>query len=123
MQGPITVSFKGIQKTKSLEDLIYQKTSKLEQICSHMTSCHITVEIANQHQRTGSPFRVNIDMTIPPGHELVVKHKSSEGDLHDPLPHVLRDAFNAAGRQLKELVQRQQGEVKTHKRAGISARN
>ena len=114
MQGPVTITFKGIKKTKALEDLIYEKTAKLEQICSHMTSCRITVEISNQHQRSGSPFRVNIDMTIPPGHELVVKHKSRAGDLHDQLPHVLRDAFNAASRQLKELVQRQQGEVKTH---------
>ena len=114
MQGPVTIAFKGIKKTKALEDLIYEKTAKLEQICSHKTSCRITVEISNQHQRSGSPFRVNIDMTIPPGHELVVKHKSREGDLHDQLPHVLRDAFNAASRQLKELVQRQQGEVKTH---------
>jgi hypothetical protein len=114
MQGPVTVTFKGIQKTKALEDLIYEKTAKLEQICSHMTSCRITVGIANQHQRTGSSFRVNIDLTIHPGHELVVKHKSSEVDLHDQLPHVLRDAFNAADRQLKELVQRQQREVKTH---------
>lgn len=114
MQGPIAVTFKGIKQTKALEDLIYQKTAKLEQICSHMTSCRITVEIVNQHQRTGSPFRVNIDIAVPPGHELVVKHKSIEGDLHDPLPNVLRDAFSAAGRQLKELVQRQQGEVKKH---------
>lgn len=114
MQGPIAVTFKGIQKTKALEDLIYQKTVKLERICSHMTNCSVTVEIANQHQRAGSPFRVNIDMAIPPGHELVVKHKSTEGDLHDPLPHVLRDAFSTAGRQLKELVQRQHGDVKKH---------
>jgi ribosome-associated translation inhibitor RaiA len=104
MQVPIAVSFKGIQKTKALEDLIYQKTAKLEQICNHMTSCRVAVEIVNQHRRTGSPFRVNIDMAITPGHELVVKHKSSEGDLHDSLAHVLRNAFNAAGRQLKKLV-------------------
>jgi cold shock CspA family protein/ribosome-associated translation inhibitor RaiA len=114
MQGPIELSFKGIQKTKDVEDLIYEKVAKLEQICDHMISCRITVEKPQRYQRTGSPFRVCIDMTITPGHELVVKHKSTEGNLHDPLPSVLREAFNAALRQLKELVQRQQGEVKTH---------
>lgn len=114
MQGPIEVTFKGIQKTKAVENLIYEKVAKLEQICDHMISCRVTVEKPQRHQKTGSPFRVCIDMTVPPGHELVVKHKSTEGDLHDPLANVLRDAFNAALRQLKELVQRQHGEVKTH---------
>jgi ribosome-associated translation inhibitor RaiA len=114
MQGPIEVNFKGFQKTKAIENLIYEKVAKLEQICRHMISCRVTVEIVNRHQHTGSPFRINITMSVPPGHELVVKHKSTDGDLHDPLPSVLRDVFNAADRRLKELVQRQQGEIKTH---------
>jgi hypothetical protein len=114
MQGPIVVTFKGIKKTHHLENLIHKKTAKLEQICNRMTSCRITVEMANQCQRIGNPFRVNIGMAVPPGHELTVKHKSGEGDLHDQLPNVLSDAFSTAGRQLKELAQRQQGEMKKH---------
>jgi ribosome-associated translation inhibitor RaiA len=108
MQGPIEMNFKGVQKTASIENLIYGKVAKLEQICSHMVSCRVTVEIANRHQQMGSPFRVNIDIAVPPGHELVVKHKSTDGDMHDSLPKVLRDTFNAADRRLKELVHRQQ---------------
>ena len=114
MQGPVEVNFKGVRKTKAVENLIYEKVAKLEQVCSHMISCRVTVEIANRHQQTGSPFRVNIDMAVPPRHELVVKHKSTDGNLRDPLPNVLREAFNTADRRLKELVQRQQGEIKTH---------
>ena len=108
MQGPIEMNFKGVQKTKSIENLIFEKVAKLEQICSHIVSCRVTIEIANSHQRMGSPFRVNIDMTVSPGHELVVKHKSTDGDMHDSLPKVLRDVFNAASRRLREIVQRQQ---------------
>lgn len=114
MQGPVEVNFKGVRKTKDVENLIYEKVTKLEQVCSYMISCRITVEIANRHQQSGSPFCVNIDMAVPPRHELVVKHKSTDGDLSDPLPTVLREAFNTADRRLKELVQRQQEEIKTH---------
>ncbi len=53
-------------------------------------------------------------MRVPPGHELVVKREPSKGDMHDPLPTVLRKAFDAARRQLQELVEQQRGEVKTH---------
>jgi ribosome-associated translation inhibitor RaiA len=108
MQGPVEINFKGVQKTKSIENLIHEKVAKLEQICGHIVSCRVTVEIANRHQQTGSPFRVNIDMAVPPGHELVVMHKSTDGNIHDSLPRVLRDTFNVADRRLKELVQRQQ---------------
>lgn len=114
MQGPVEVNFKGVRKTKDVENLIYEKVAKLEHVCSHMISCRITVEIANKNQQTGSPFCVNIDMAVPPRHELVVKHKSTDGDLRDPLSTVLREAFNAADHRLKELVQRQQGEIRTH---------
>jgi len=34
------------------------------------------------------------------GKELVTVRESSQGDMHDPLPKVIRDTFNAARRQL-----------------------
>jgi cold shock CspA family protein len=44
----------------------------------------------------------------------VVKRESSEGDIHDSLRKVLREAFDAMRRKLKALAERQRGEVKTH---------
>jgi cold shock CspA family protein len=51
---------------------------------------------------------------FPPGHEIVVSRESSEGYLHDKLPVVLRDAFEAAGRCINDLVEKPRGEVKRH---------
>jgi len=114
MQVPLEISFRGVQKTKAIENLIRRKTARLEQICNHMVSCHVAIEMPQHHQRSGNPFRVRIDMRVPVGHELVVKRESSEGDIHDALTKVLRKAFNAANRQLQELLERQRGKVKTH---------
>lgn len=72
------------------------------------------MEKRQEHQRVGNPYRVRIDMTVPPGHELVVRREPTQGDMHDPLEVVLRRAFDAAARQLRKLVQLQQGEVKAH---------
>ena len=114
MQVPLEISFRGVQKTKDIENLICVKVAKLEQICSHIISCHVAVEMPQQHQKSGNPFRVRIDMRVPPGHELVIKRESSEGDMHDTLPKVLRKAFNVANRKLQELLELQRGKVKTH---------
>ncbi len=72
------------------------------------------MESSQEHQRPGSPCRVRIYLSVPPGHELVVKREESEGHLHEQLPTIVRAAFSAAERQLKELVEKQRGEVKSH---------
>jgi cold shock CspA family protein/ribosome-associated translation inhibitor RaiA len=109
----LEITFRGLEKNESIETLIRKKAAKLEQVCSDLTSCRVAVERPQQHQRAGNPFRVRIDMGVP-GHELVVRRESSKGDPHDPLPKVLRDAFNAARRKLREYAKRRQGEMKTH---------
>jgi len=114
MQVPLEIAFKGIVNTAEIENLIRSKVTKLEHVCSYITSCRVVVEKRQEHQRVGNPYRVRIDMTIPPGHELVVRREPTEGDMHDPLEVVLRDAFNTAVRRLQKLVELQQGEVKTH---------
>jgi len=53
-------------------------------------------------------------MRVPSGHDLVVKRESTDGYLHEKLPVDLTGAFDAALRQLKKLVEKQQDQVKTH---------
>jgi cold shock CspA family protein len=114
MKVPLEISFRGVAKTEDMESLIREKAAKLEEVCSYLSSCSIALESPQEHQEAGNPFRVRISMRVPPGHELVVKRESSRGDMHDELPTVVRDAFQAARRQLQELTERQRDEVKTH---------
>lgn len=77
-----------------------------------MGGCKIAIEKPQKHQRSGNPFRIRISVTVPPEHELVVTRESSEGDLHEQLPAVIRGAFSAMRRQLRKLVEKQHGDVK-----------
>jgi len=113
MKIPLEMTFRGIEKTPELEELIRVGVAKLEQICDHIISCRVAVEKAQAHQRSGSPYRIRIDLRIPPGHELAVKHGHHRGDAHETLPRAIREAFANARRRVKELVERQRGEVKT----------
>ncbi|HEY7167803.1 MAG TPA: HPF/RaiA family ribosome-associated protein [Candidatus Binatia bacterium] len=125
MQVPLTMTFRKVRKTAAIEKLTRQQAAKLERVCSYITSCRIAIERPQEHQRTGNPFRVRLDVTVPPEHELVVTRDSTEGDLHEQLPTVIRDAFSAMRRQLMKLVEKQRGEVKTHpaqEAAGIVVR-
>src|SRR5438552_15390245 len=62
----------------------------------------------------GNPYRARIDVTAPPGHELVVRREPLDNEMHATLATVLIDAFKAMRRQLEALRERQRGEVKSH---------
>jgi cold shock CspA family protein len=114
MQVPLEISFRGVEETQEIRGLVREKASKLEHVCDYIISCRVAIERPQQHQRSGNPYRVRIEITVPHGHELVVKRESGKGDMHASLSAVVRDAFDAARRQLQKLVQRKRREVKVH---------
>lgn len=121
MKIPLEIAFKGIEHTDEVEALIREEADKLDRVCNYLMSCRVAVERRQQHQEVGNPYRVRINMTVPPGHELVVKREPSKGDMHDPLPIVIKHAFTSAARQLRKLVELQRGTVKTHPDQQVSA--
>jgi cold shock CspA family protein len=114
MQIPIEISFRGVERTAALETLIHEQAAKLEQVCDHLTSVRISVEKPQENLSTGNPYRVRVIARVPPGHELVASRDPGNGDMHDPLDKVIREAFHALWRQVKEVKQRQRGEMKKH---------
>lgn len=114
MQVPLEVTYRDVPKTDAVEALVQEKIARLERVCDHISSCHIAIEKAHDRPSSGSPYRVRIDLRVPPGHELVADQNPGEGTQYEPLEAVIRDAFEAAERQLKELNERQHDQVKTH---------
>ena len=90
MQVPPEITYRNVEKNQNIENLIQQKIAKLEQVCNYMTSCHVAIERRHQHQQTGNPYRVRLDVRVPPGHELVTKRISTEEEREEPLPTVAR---------------------------------
>lgn len=114
MQVPLTMTFRNVRKSSNIETLIRRQARKLERVCPYLVSCRIAIERPQAHQKSGNPFRVRVDVTVPPAHELVTVRNAGEGDLHEELPTVVRRAFDAMQRQLKKLVEKQRGDVKLH---------
>ncbi len=106
MQVPLEISTKLIELSPDLEADLRRRAAKLERFYDRLTSCRIAVERESLHHQDGGPFRVRIDITVP-GTELVAKKQSED------LNVAIRDAFQAAERQVEEFSQRRRGEVKT----------
>ena len=101
------ITYRNVEKTNAIDNLVHEKIAKLENVCDHINSCHIAIEKIHDRPRSGSPYRVRIDMTVPPGHEIVAERNPAESHQYDPLDAVIRDAFNAARQQLVKLNERQ----------------
>jgi cold shock CspA family protein len=114
MQKPLELSFRNVAKSDAIEDLVRQKVDKLERLCRYITSCRVTIDQPQEHQRVGNPYQVLVEVRIPPGHDLVVKREPGESNMHDPLDVIVRDSFDAMQRQVKKVVDQQRDEVKRH---------
>lgn len=114
MQVPVEITYRDVPKTEAIDSLVHEKINKLEKFCDHISSCRVAIEKAHDRPRSGSPYRVRLDITVPPHHEIAAVRNPGEGNQYDKLDAVIRDTFDAARRQLVELVERQRDEVKVH---------
>jgi ribosomal subunit interface protein len=108
MQTPLQITIRDMEHSDALETHIRDKVGKLEEFSSHITSCRVVVEIPHKHQHQGKQFNVRIDIGVP-GSEIVVNRDHAE-DAYV----ALRDAFDAAKRQLEDYARKIRGDVKTH---------
>ncbi len=108
MRMPPQITLKDIAHSEAVELKIREKITKLEQFSGRITACRATVESTQRRHHQGKLFTVRIDITMP-GRELVVNRIENE-DLYV----AIRDAFDAAKRQLEEHCRKQRGDVKAH---------
>ncbi len=107
MQLPLEISTKYITLTPDLEAELRRRAERLERHSSRITSCRIAVEMpTGNHHQEGGPYRVRVDVTVP-GSELVASKEEEE------LYVAVREAFEAAERQVENWAQRRRGDVKT----------
>lgn len=113
MQLPLQITFRNLEKSDSIEANVREKAEKIERFAEHITSCRVIVEAPHKHHHKGVIYRVKIDITLP-GKEIVVNHHSDEHHAHEDVYVAIRDAFDAARRQLEDYVRLQRGKVKSH---------
>jgi ribosomal subunit interface protein len=108
MQIPLQITIHDMPPSEALEAHIRDKVQKLDLFFAHITSCRVMVEMPHKHQHQGKQFNVRIELDVP-GNEIVVNR-----DHHEDVYVALRDAFDAAKRQLEDYVHRLRRETKTH---------
>ncbi len=108
MQIPLQITIRDFPHSDALEADIRDKAQKLDEFFQHIMSCRVVVEMPHQHQHQGKQYNVRIDIRVPQN-EIVVNR-----DQHTDVYVAVRDAFDAARRQLEDYARTLRGDVKTH---------
>lgn len=113
MKLPMQVTFRNMEGSDAMKANIEERAAKLDQVCGEIMSCRVMVESLHRHRQAGNLYHVRIDLTVP-GKELVVSREPHEHHSHTDVYVAIRDAFDAARRQLESYARQRRQEVKTH---------
>jgi ribosome-associated translation inhibitor RaiA len=100
MHGSTEISLRGIPSSGALESCIDEEVRRLEGICDRIRSCQVLAEALQTAKRQGVQVAVRLVIRLP-GTEVVVNREHG-----DDVFAALRDAFAAAGLQLKDHMRR-----------------
>jgi ribosome-associated translation inhibitor RaiA len=114
MQLPVKITYRGLEKSEKIDNLVLNYAERLERFCDHINRCDVAIEQTNHTHQKGNPYRCRIDVTVSRGHELVAEEKQTDNGSHEPLAKVIHDAFKTMERELRRVVEKQRREVKTH---------
>ena len=109
MPNQLQITLHGITPSEALEENIRRRAARLERFHGAITSCRVVVEHPHHHRHQGGQFVVRLHIGVPGG-EIVVNHDHDE-DVYN----AVRDAFNAARRQLEGHARRRDGGAKAHR--------
>ncbi len=114
MQLPLEITWRGTEPRPHLNTFIRRRAAHLNRFADRINRCSVVIERQHEHPQLGSGWRVRLEMTLPPGHQIVVAKESWQGTVRDDLYSVVKDAFGAARRQIKRLSEVRRGGVKRH---------
>jgi len=91
---PLQITVRDLPPSEALEARIREKAAKLEEL--------------RKHHQQGRHFQVSVDVRVP-GKEIIANRAR-----HEDVYVALRDAFDAAKRQVEDAARVRRGDVKAH---------
>lgn len=114
MPVPLQITFKDMDPSPAIEERIRDKAAHLERFFAHVQRCHVVVSAPHRHQHKGRLYEIDIHLTVPPRHDIHIGREGHMNHAHEDIGVAIRDAFDAAVRQLEDHARHLRGDVKSH---------
>jgi ribosome-associated translation inhibitor RaiA len=101
----MSLVFRNMEASPSVQAAALKHLAKLGRKFDRIVSCRVTIEAPHRHHRKGRLFQANVELMLP-GHEITTKGAGKNNHAHEDVNVALRDAFDAATRQLQDFRRR-----------------
>jgi ribosome-associated translation inhibitor RaiA len=102
MQVPLQVVFEHIDHSDALEAAVRKEAQRLERFYDRITSARVVIARSQHRHHKGDTYCVRIHVGMPGGKLIDVTRDPAETGRHEDAYVTIRDAFDAAGRQLQD---------------------
>ena len=99
---------------KKIRSEIAAQVQRLEKFSPRITSCRVAVNGPQTRHRRGELFQVELRIAVPEHRDVVVDRRHNDAlEREHPLV-AIREAFDAASRQIEDIARDMRGQVKEH---------
>ncbi len=112
MELPLQLQFRNLNHSPAIEAAVRKHVEKLKFFNGDIISCRVAIESPHKHQYKGKLYHVVVDVRVP-GKEIVVSRAPDDQQAHEDVYVAIRDAFDAARRQIQDYVKIRRGKVKS----------
>ena len=102
MTNDFQVVFHNIEQSTSISDAVNKRISKLQRFCDRILAGRVVLASPHNNHHKGKVYAVGLEIHTP-SKEVRVNQEQHDNHAHEDLYVAIRDAFNAAERQLKAI--------------------
>ena len=115
MTIPVNITFRHMDSSPAVETRVRELANHLGVFSDRIQSCRVVVDSPHRHHHQGKVFIVKVQLGLP-GEDVVVDMERPQRDGHEDVYVVLRDAFDAAKRQLQQRMSSLRGDERRHEK-------
>jgi ribosome-associated translation inhibitor RaiA len=104
MQVPVQISFEHFPHSDAIEARVREEVGKLEQFYDRITAARVVIAKPQARHEKGDTYQVKVHLSIPGAPDVVVSRDPAVTGAHEDAYVAVRDAFQAARRQLQDAV-------------------
>lgn len=112
MQVEPQIAYEGFDPAEHVRSRVSSEIERLEKFFGNATACRVTVKAASGRRHQGDLYEVSVHVALPDGREVVANRHPPGHQAHQDVMVAIRDAFNAAQRQLEDQARKLRGDVK-----------
>lgn len=102
MSNEFQIVFHNIDQSEALTDSVNKRVEKLRRYNGDIIGGRVVLDSPHNNHHKGKVYSVTLELRTP-NKEVVVTQEQHDNHAHEDLYVAIRDAFNAAERQLKSV--------------------